>query len=663
MLNFSSNWEGSCNLIKKFNAFNSYYSSNINSLEATIDIKSCSLDSICHKNTKNYYEITKQKIEQLKIISPIYSERPSGLPGSLIPSFEKEFSDLSNIETYGGKIYAYFTNILLSDMEKMDEIQKKINNYISNTNLQKEMSNAYAYIIKFDKTIASAASIMLSNFLGDKKLILNCYNFMFLFINFAFLIVWICIIVFIIIYECKKYRCIFYFLIAFINVFAFLSIWNVVLSALIQGIRLFCRETPRVMNFIFTEDYMLNGNTENYPPKFGDKDKIIPELFSICLNGDGDLLQKFISKQMLNSILSQTESLKKQVIDLLNIIDNQIQSTHIKTNLYDTLIIYSSIYSSIIKLEEMSDDLYSVSGLFEDNIEDIIYFIRQNLDSPYCGKYYEYFVIKKSDCPPYSIILNQITYSDDHIYHCYIIQDLLSSSKANYQGEGCENDYINKAIIFIKEISDKIKNRINILKEIQKYYALTINNMNSEIILINYYLDNIESIIKDEINDQNPIANCSSIRFDLLDFSHFMFEIIGYKLTIMLIFSSIGGMLGFILFYSLLLIINEIKNRNIFFMNSNYFDDSSVGNYLTNNKTNKTNNYRTIKPFKTLINNSEDDNEDNKKLLSDNDNKTNKILNKTQPKVINTNNTNDIKSKNPKVIYNNMRKIEMRYMK
>ena len=37
-MNFSSNWEGSCNLIKKFNAFNSYYSSNINSLEATIDI-------------------------------------------------------------------------------------------------------------------------------------------------------------------------------------------------------------------------------------------------------------------------------------------------------------------------------------------------------------------------------------------------------------------------------------------------------------------------------------------------------------------------------------------------------------------------------------------------------------------------------------------------
>ena len=662
MLNFSSNWEGTCNLIKKFNDFNSYYSNTLKSLNSSIETNECSSSSICHKNTKNYYEITKQKIEQLTNISAITSERPSGLPDTLIPSFEKEFNDLSNNKTYGGKIFSVFNDNLLNDMRKMDEMQKSIIKYIYNTNLQKEFNNAYSYIINFDKTVSSAASIMLTNFLGAKKIVLNCYNFMFLFINFTFLIIWICTIVFIIIYECKKYRCIFYFLIAFMNVFAFLSIWEVVLSALFQGIRLFCRETPRIMNFIFTEDYMINGNTENYPPKFGDKDKIQPELFSICLNGDGDLLQKFVSKQTLNSILIQTENMKNQANDLLSLINNKTESTNIKTNIYDTLINYSSIYSSIVKLEGIYNDLYVVSGNYEDDIRNITNYIRENLDSSSCGMNYEYFVIKKSDCPQYSIILNQITSSIDHINHCYIIQDLLSTSKASYPGVGCDNDYINKAITFIKEINNILKKRINILKEIQNNYALTLNNMNLEITSIYNYLKKIETIIKDEINNQYPIANCSSIRFDLLDFSDFMFDKIGDQLTIMIIFSSIGGMLGFILFYSLLLIINEIKNQNRFYMSSNNFDNLGFDENM-NRSTSKRNKYKSIKPIKTLVDNSEEDEiEDNKKLLSDNENKANTLLDYTPPKIRNTN-TNDLKNKNPNFVYNNIRKIEMRYMK
>ena len=113
----------------------------------------------------------------------------------------------------------------------------------------------------------------------------------------------------------------------------------------------------------------------------------------------------------------------------------------------------------------MYNNLYLIPDNFgDDNIRNIINIIRENLDNSTCGKPYEYYVIKKNDCPKYSFILNQITNSDDNVYHCYIIQDLLSGSKASYSNSGCDNDYINTAISFIKEISNLLKNRINQLK-------------------------------------------------------------------------------------------------------------------------------------------------------------------------------------------------------
>ena len=637
-----------------------YFSNNITILNSSIDTNLCKLDSICHKTTKYYYDLTKQKIEQLTNISSITSERPSGLNTTLTPNFEIEFSDLSNNKTFGGMIYYIFNNKLMIDMDKMNELQKILNNYISSNNLQNDLNNAYSNIVKFDKTISSAASIMLTNFLTDKKIILNFYNFMFLFISFVYFIVWICVFVFVIIYECKKYKCIFYFLIAFMNVMVVMTIWEIVLSALFQGIRLFIRESPRVMKFVFTEDYILNGNTENYPPKFGDKDETQIELFSICLNGDGDLLQKFVSKETLNTILSQTESMKINSNDIYNIIKNDLESANIENNPYYTLFNYSSIYSSIVKLEEMYNNLYIVSGNFkDDDIRNIINNIRTNLDSSSCGMIYEYFVIKKSDCPRYSIILNHIQVSTDYVYHCYIIQDLLSTTKATYSGSGCDNDYINKAITFIKEISSILKNRINKLKEIQKNFALTWNNMNSEITLINNNLNNIEFTLKNEINNKYSIANCSSVKFDLFDFSDFMSEKIGYKAKIMISFSAIGGMLGFILLYSLLLIINEIKyqDKNVMNNNNQYFNY----NYSRIN-TNKRNKYRNIKPPTLIKSNSEIDEENdyinNNKILGiRNKNDNNNNSSNDVPKDI-----NEMDNKKPEVIYNNIRKIEMRYM-
>ena len=653
--NLSSNWRGTCVLIENIYNFKNIYSNNISILNTTIDSNSCSTDLICHKNTKYYYEITKQKIEKLKKISTISSAAPSGSINLLTPNYENEFSNLSDNKTLGGLIYDIFHIKLNPIIDKLDEIQNTVNNFISDNNIENELISAYNNIINFDKTIASASSIMINNFLNDKKMILNFFNFMFLFITSGYLITWVCVFIFFIVYECKKYKHLYYFLISFVNLMLLLAIWEIVLSGIFIGIRLFCRESPRVMKFLFTGDYIINGNTEKYHPKFGNKDPIQTELFNICLNGDGNLFQKYVSMTRLNSILNQTEKIKIKTNDLFQIINEEINYSNILTNTYNNYNNYSYIYSSILKLEEMYNNLYLVSDNFgNDNIRNIINNIRNNLDNYTCGMNYEYFVIKKEDCPRYSIILNQISNSFDNIYHCYIIQDLISSSSASYSGSGCNNDYINKAITFIKEINNLLKNRINQLKEIQNNYIFTWNYMHSEINLINNLINNIEYLFKDEINNKYLMGNCSSIKFDLIDFSEYISKKIGYKIKIMIIFSALSGILGFSLFYCILLILNRIKSENFI-----KYKDDGYHNYFNYNY-NEINNDRKIKKSKLRkikspnIIKSDDDFQNGDKYI---DNENNNEQNYKEKRYWDI---NDINMNKNKTIYNNVRKIEMK---
>ena len=534
-------------------------------------------------------------------------------------------------------------------------MQNNLKNYISSSTLENDLNNAYNNILNFDKTIASAASIIITNFINDKKIILNFFVFMYFFITCAYIIVLICVFIFLVVFECEKYKCLYYFIIAFVNLLVLLAIWEIVLSGLFQGIRLFCRESPRVMKFLFTEDYIVNGNTEDYPPKFGNKDSIQSELFSICLNGNGDLYQKFASISSLNTLLTQTENLKSKSNDLYNIINNDIENSNMLSSSYINYKNNSYIYSSILKLEEMYNNLYLVSDVFNfeyDNIRNITKTIRENLDNSTCGMTYEYYVIKKTDCPKYSIVLNEITSSVDNIYHCYIIQDLLSTSKASYSGSGCDNDYINTSINFIREISTLLKNRINQLKEIQNNFILTWNNLFSEINSINNLLTNIQYLLKDQINNKYPTGNCSSIKFDLIDFSDFIYDKIGYKIKIMIIFSAISGVLGFLLFYCILLIIHKIKNEYFYlYKNNNCGYGNNLNNYNKIEDYNKIIKIRKIRPpdFK---NDDEFINKYDNKLFSNKKNKKSNTTNKSNISL-------DINNKS-KVIYNNVRKIEMR---
>ena len=312
----SSNWKGTCNLIEEITYFKNNYTNNLSLLNSTMQTSTCASNVICHKSTQDYFDLTYQLIEELKNTSSITSTRPSGLTTTLTPIFEQEFQNFSDLNTIGGLIYNNFTNNLLINFLGLELLQLYGEEYSNSYGLSDDLNNEYNNILYFDRTVSSAASIIMANYISDKKLILNFFQFMFIFIFTGYLGSVTCVIIFLIIYECEKYSCLYYYLIGFLNLCMIFAVWAVVLGALFQGIRLFVRESPRVMRFLFTEDYILNGNTDFYPPKFGYKDQTQIDLFTSCLNGDGDLLSNFVNKEELNNILVATQQFLELSIDL-----------------------------------------------------------------------------------------------------------------------------------------------------------------------------------------------------------------------------------------------------------------------------------------------------------------------------------------------------------
>ena len=198
-----------------------------------------------------------------------------------------------------------------------------------------------------------------------------------------------------------------------------------------------------------------------------------------------------------------------------------------------------------------------------------------------------------------------------------------------------------------------LNNRINSLKEIQTNYVLTYNSMQAEINQINSTFTKIADLLKDEINNNYPKANCSSLKFDLIDFCEYMYDKIGYKLKIMIIFSCLSGMLGYIVLYFILLILNKI-NENIYYSQQKNYTPSIQGYNPFYQK-------RDIKPMYYPQNKTDDEkfNYKYKNTLLGNGIKkqnTKRKLTKDENRI----NNNNIKGN---VVYNNVRKMEMKTFK
>ncbi len=364
-----------------------------------------------------------------------------------------------------------------------------------------------------------------------------------------------------IIYFCKTNNIVYIILVILLNFFFILCVYETVLSAIFGGARLVCHEGPRIMKFIFTGNYIVNGNGGGYPAKFGNKDKAQAELFDICLNGDGDLSKYFFSENTLKTFLPEIETLKGKTNDLFTKIKDTVDKSNILTTPLNNL--ENSVFiTSILELEEMKNNLFIASNNFGgDDIQVLLNNIKTNLADSLCGKTNENFVIKQSDCPSNSILSSTIL-SDDGI-HCYIIQKLVKGEKVNYSGTKCQNDYTNKVISFIQEVDLILDARIQKVKSLQENYSNTWRNMYHEISELNDKVNNIFSIINNGISNEIKLkTNCSSTRFDLINFSDYFSQKMEYKARIIVIFAAFCGTFGWALLYFFMIVINSQTEGN-----------------------------------------------------------------------------------------------------
>ena len=611
----STGWTGTCPVLQLFSSINTDYSNELSSLNSVF--------SSNHIKTMSAYNNTNTLLDNLFTISTITSNRPSGSSGSLTPNFESEFRDKSNTSLIGGQIYSDFTNKLKPYIEKQNgDIQTSVNSLINNNPLKINIYDAYSNIVKFDTTVATASNVMNNKILDLKDYFLTL-QFLLMFFTWAYLFFFVAIGVIYVIYLCKQYEALFYVLIVLVNILFVMMLVEIFLSSFFGQVRLICHEVPRAMNFIFTGTYMVSGNSASYPAQFGRGDEKMTKMFTTCLNGDGNLGNLFIT----SSDLSSFNSLKNDASSLYVNINQIVNSSNLVLNNYNS--VENSIFlKAIIKLELMKDNLYIASdGFGDDSIYNILSNIRRNLDSPNCSKTNEYYVIKESDCPSGSVKLTTIDNSSGQS-HCYIIQNLQEDVKSSYSGSACDNDYINKAIVFIKQIDSILDSRLTKLKNLQTYYSYTFKNLSDEIYSTSEILNNSYSTLNNDLQKASNIANCGSVRYDLIDFCDFIGDTTEYDARIVVIFSAFLGVFGFVMLYSFLVVLNGFRQSD----NYNEYDDDDYGYNYGKSKKERKINIKVNKP-KKKENYEEDEDEDEDNYKNINKNKRGKTPPKTAQKV------------------------------
>ena len=542
----STGWTGTCPPLKLFNSIKNDYTSELSSLT--------SIFSSNHQRTLLSYNTTNNLINNLYTVLTITADRPSGSSISLTPNFESEFRDKTNKNLIGGEIYYDFNNNLKPFIDELNSnIQTKTNSLLNSNKFKSSINDLYSNLVKFDTTVATASNVMNNRILDLKDYFLTL-QFMLMFFTWGYLLFFFAIGVFYVIYLCKEYEALYYVILVFINLLFIMILLEIFLSSFFGQVRLICHEIPRAINFIFTGNYMVSGNSGSYPAQFGRGDANMTKMFASCLNGDGNLISLFIE----SSDLSSLNSLRNEVNSLYIKLNSKLISSNLVLNKYNS--IENSIFlNAILKLELMKENLYLASEDFgDDDIYNILYNIRKNLDSENCSLSNEYYVIKESDCPTGSTKLATI-YNVTGVTHCYIIQNLSNGANASYKGSSCDNDYINKAISFIKQIDSLLDNRLEKLKNLQLYYSASFKNLSDEIYSMSEILNNTYSILNSDLSKSSNISNCGSVRYDLIDFCDFIGEITEYDARIVVIFSSFLGVFGFVLLYSFLVVFNGLS--------------------------------------------------------------------------------------------------------
>ena len=577
----STGWKGTCQLVNQYNDIYSDYSTELNSLNA---LMTTNLNELL-----NYFSVTNSLLTNLFTANFITSSRPSGSTASLLPKSEYEFSDMTNTSLIGGKIYKDFVDNLLANLLNLnDTIKIYINHFLSSDAHKGNINDAYTNFANFDVAVATAANIMNENML-DLKDYFNVLQFIVMFFTWAYMFFFGVTILLYIIYACKKINLLWYFIVILIHILLLMMLVEIFMASFFGQVRLICNEIPRAINFIFTGTYMTSGNSASYPAKFGTGNANMTKMFTECLNGDGDLANLFLS----SSVTSTISDIKSRITYLYINMKSMVDKSNIATNSYNYLL-NSDLTKGIIKLETMKDNLYmATEGFGSDDIYYILNVIRTNLDSTNCSMAEEYYVIKDADCPSGSVRLTTI-YNTTGTLHCYVIPSLSSSASASYVNSGCNNDYINTAITFIKEIYSSIDSRLNKLINLQQSYSITYSYLMNEIESISNRINSTYDMLYSN-SDSSTISNCGSSRFDLIDFCDFIGVTTEYDARLVLIFGSFVGTFGYVFLYSFLVVLNSLENTE----RDTDYDDFGYDYGKKNNKIRNINiNINKTKPIK-----------------------------------------------------------------
>ena len=595
----SSGWTGTCPLVNFYDDIYNNYNTEINSL--------VNIFSSEHSNLLSSYTNTLNIMNSLFEIHTTTKTRPSSLTTSLTPTCEYEFSDRTNYSLVGGEIYYDFNNKLKNNLESINvTIRNNIINFGSSDTYKNSINNAYENYVNFDKAIATANNVINQRILDLRDYFLSI-QFALMFFTCCYLIFFVAIIICYIIYLCKEENILWYFIVIFVHILLLMMFVEVFLAAFFGQVRIICHEIPRAINFIFLGNYMVNGNSNSYPAKFGTGNANMTKMFSNCLNGDGDLGNLFLA----SSDISSLTTLKNSVDNLYQTVKKIVDNSNVITNNYNTLE-NSILFESIIYLQTMKDNLYmATEGFGDDDINNILRNIRTYLDYANCSMTNEYYVIREADCPSGSIKLTTI-YNTSGVNHCYILQNLASSAQASYANSGCQeaNQYINLAIPFIQEIYSIIDYRLLILRSFQISYSNTFNSLINEIASISNKINSTYDLINKNITSSS-ISNCSSSRFDLIDFCDFIGDTTEYDARIVLVFSSFLGVFGYVMLYSFLVVLNGFSANN-----DNDYDSYNYGKNKIRNFNNNINKSRPIKKETYSEDEEEEEDDDYKKKIN-----------------------------------------------
>jgi len=607
----SSGWTGTCPLINQYNNIYGNYTSELNSL--------INIFSSQHSELLSLFSSTQNLITNLFNANYISATRPSGATTSLMPKCEYEFSDRTNIDLAGGEIYYDFINKLTDNIESLNgTIRTSIINFEQNDEIKNGLSSVYENLINFDTAVAVAANVMNKRILDLKDYFLSIqFNLMFFTWGYM-LFFWLTILCYII-YICKENNFLWYFIIIFVHLLLIMMLIEIFLSAFFGQVRLICHEVPRAMNFIFTGSYIVSGNSASYPAKFGTGNSNMTKMFTTCLNGDGDLVNLFLTSSDISTLASLKNSVTNLYLNIKQIVDDSNIITKNLDNIDNFILLESIVY-----LQAMKDNLYlATDGFGEDDIYNILRNIRIYLDSETCSMTNEYYVVREADCPSGSTKLTTI-YNVTGINHCYIIQNLGTSAQASYINSGCQsaNTYINLAIPFIKEIYRHVDMRLFLLQGFQYSYSSSFNALVNEITSISNIINSTYDLLKSNLNS-SEISNCSSVRYDLIDFSDFMGDTTEYDARIVLIFSAFIGVFGYVMLYSFLVVLNGFSSKESYNDYDDYDSDYGKNKNRIRNINNNVNKARPIKRESVDEEEEEEDEDLNKKT-------NNKIIEKKE---------------------------------